>query len=274
MQLDFDEDDGEQSSATMELPGETRLRSNKVTRWVYCKTEGICNLMWQVLHLILIFSTLTGKEWPWTVKEDGLSNQQQQPGRPGVFINGQPGKPGSTFWQRGEPEFACQCCHLRQLLQELLGRRLFNMWQLRRTQHPNKQFAEKTIFIKDWWIRFWGFRAWFGENWAAFVKSRGWAEQEPSICAGTGYPVPVFQIPVPAEPVPDIWQEKSRKICNSLNWFQRVTFTFQKNINRNKIFLLIFLIVETSMPVIPVAQRQKQDIPYSHKYLVSFPLNP
>ena len=28
------------------------------------------------------------------------------------------------------------------------------------------------------------------------------------------------------------------------------------------------------MPVIPVAQRQKQDIPYSHKYLVSFPFNP
>ena len=105
-------------------------------------------------------------------------------------------------------------------------------------------------------------------------RGRGWAEQEPSICAGTGYPVPVFQIPVPAEPVPDIWQEKSRKISNSLNWFQRVTFTFQKNISRNKIFLLIFLIVETSMPVIPVAQRQKQDIPYSHKYLVSFPLNP
>ena len=42
---------------------------------------------------------------------------------------------------------------------------------------------------------------------------RGWTEQEPSICAGTGYPVPVFQIPIPAEPVQDIWQEKSQE-----NW--------------------------------------------------------
>ena len=172
LQFDFDEDDGEQSSATMELPGETRLRSNKVTRWVYCKTEGICNLMWQVLHLILIFSTLTGKEWPWTVKEDGLSNQQQQPGRPGLFINGQPRKPGSTFWWDGKPEFACQGCCLRkfsfnrqQLLQELLWRSLFTVWQLRRLQHPNKQLAERTIFLNDWGIRFWGFRAGFGENW-------------------------------------------------------------------------------------------------------------
>ena len=103
---------------------------------------------------------------------------------------------------------------------------------------------------------------------------RGWAEQEPSICTGTRYPVPVFQIPVPAEPVPDIWQEKSRKICNSLNLFQRVTFTFQIKIYRNKIFLLIFLTVAAGMTVIPVGQRQKQDISYSHKYLVSFLLNP
>ena len=103
---------------------------------------------------------------------------------------------------------------------------------------------------------------------------RGWAEQEPSICTGTGYPVPVFQIPVPAEPVPDIWQEKSRKICNSLNLFQGITFTFWIKMHRKKFFLLIFLIVLTSMPLLPVAQRQKQDIPYSHKYLVSFPLNP
>ena len=44
--------------------------------------------------------------------------------------------------------------------------------------------------------------------------------------------------------------------------------------HRKKIFLLIFLTVVTGMPVLPVAQRQKQDIPYSHKYLVSFPLNP
>ena len=44
--------------------------------------------------------------------------------------------------------------------------------------------------------------------------------------------------------------------------------------HRKKFFLLIFLIVVTGMPLLPVAQRQKQDIPYSHKYLVSFPLNP
>ena len=43
--------------------------------------------------------------------------------------------------------------------------------------------------------------------------------------------------------------------------------------HREKFFLLIFLIVVTGMPLLPVAQRQKQDIPYSHKYLVSFALN-
>ena len=36
-----------------------------------------------------------------------------------------------------------------------------------------------------------------------------------SIFARTGYPVPVFQIPIAAEPVQDIWQGKSRKFCNS-----------------------------------------------------------
>ena len=44
--------------------------------------------------------------------------------------------------------------------------------------------------------------------------------------------------------------------------------------HRKKIFLLIFLTVVSGMPVLPVAQRQKQDIPFSHKYLVYFPLNP
>ena len=34
-----------------------------------------------------------------------------------------------------------------------------------------------------------------------------------------------ISIPVPAEPVTDIWQEKKRK-SNSLNWFEGVTFTF------------------------------------------------
>ena len=109
---------------------------------------------------------------------------------------------------------------------------------------------------------------------AAYLLVRGWTEQEPSICAGTGYPVPVFQIPIPAEPVQDIWQEKSRKIGNSLKWFQRVTFTFWIKMHRKKNFLLIFLTVVTGMPVLPEAQRQKQDIPSSHKYLVSFLFNP
>ena len=40
--------------------------------------------------------------------------------------------------------------------------------------------------------------------------TRGWAEQEPRICAGTGYLVLVFEILIPAEPVQDIWQEKKR----------------------------------------------------------------
>ena len=40
-----------------------------------------------------------------------------------------------------------------------------------------------------------------------YVVTWGWAEQKPSICAGTGYPVPVFQIPVPAVPLQDIWEE-------------------------------------------------------------------
>ena len=106
------------------------------------------------------------------------------------------------------------------------------------------------------------------------VAARGWAKQEPSICAGTGYLVLVFEILIPAEPVQDIWQEKSRKIGNSLKWFQRVTFTFWIKMHRKKIFLLIFLTVVTGMPLLPVAQRQKQDIPSSHKYLVSFLFNP
>ena len=44
--------------------------------------------------------------------------------------------------------------------------------------------------------------------------------------------------------------------------------------HRKKIFLLIFLTVVSGMPVLPVAQRQKQDILSSHKYLVYFLLNP
>ena len=43
------------------------------------------------------------------------------------------------------------------------------------------------------------------------LQIRGWAEQQ-SIFARTGYPVPLFQIPI-------LPGEKKRKICNSLNWF-------------------------------------------------------
>ena len=56
-------------------------------------------------------------------------------------------------------------------------------------------------------------------------SARGRAEQEPRIC-----------IPVPAVLAQNIWQEKSRKICNSLNWFKGVTFTFWIKINRENIF--------------------------------------
>ena len=54
---------------------------------------------------------------------------------------------------------------------------------------------------------------------------RVWAEQEPRIC-----------IPVPAVPVQDIWQEKNQKICDSLNWFKGVTFTFWIKMHRKNIF--------------------------------------
>ena len=54
---------------------------------------------------------------------------------------------------------------------------------------------------------------------------RGWAEQEPRIC-----------VPVPAVPVQNIWQEKSQRICNYLNWFRGVTFTFWIKMYRKNIF--------------------------------------
>ena len=55
--------------------------------------------------------------------------------------------------------------------------------------------------------------------------TRGSAEQEKRNC-----------IPVPAVPVQEFWQEKSRKIFNSLNWFKGVTFTFWIKMHRKNIF--------------------------------------
>ena len=55
--------------------------------------------------------------------------------------------------------------------------------------------------------------------------TRGWAEQKQRI-----------SIPVPALPVQEFWQEKKRKICNSLNWFKGVTFTFWIKMHRKNIF--------------------------------------
>ena len=162
-----------------------------------------------------------------------------------------------------------QRCHWCGAMNDLLGVKIGEIETLQELGRlcPILLFIVRALWVEEEVVPHWDVHT-------NVFGIRGWAEQEPSICAGTGYPVPVFQIPVPAEPVPDIWQEKSRNICNSLNWFQRVTFTFQIKIYRNKIFLLIFLPVATGTPVIPVGQRQKQDIPYSHKYLVSFPLNP
>ena len=37
-------------------------------------------------------------------------------------------------------------------------------------------------------------------------------------------------------PVQNIWQEKNRRICKSLNWFKGVTFTFWIKIDRKNIF--------------------------------------
>ena len=76
---------------------------------------------------------------------------------------------------------------------------------------------------------------------------RGWAEQEPRIC-----------IPVPAVPVQDIWQVKTRKICYSLNWFKGVTFTFciKKKISSLKSIQRftnypVFFLPEVPIPALP-----------------------
>ena len=67
-----------------------------------------------------------------------------------------------------------------------------------------------------------------------------------------------------------------KKACNFSfsELFSGNHFHFLYKVHRKKIFLLIFLTVPTGLPVLTVAQRQKQDILSSHKYLVSFPLNP
>ena len=57
------------------------------------------------------------------------------------------------------------------------------------------------------------------------LYNRGWAEQEPRI-----------SIPVPAVPVSELLAGNSQRICNSLNWFMGVTFTFWIKIDRKNIF--------------------------------------
>ena len=57
------------------------------------------------------------------------------------------------------------------------------------------------------------------------IWSRGRAEKEPRI-----------SIPVPAVPVSELLAGKSQRICNSLNWFKGVTFTFWIKIYRKNIF--------------------------------------
>ena len=57
------------------------------------------------------------------------------------------------------------------------------------------------------------------------VQYRGRAEKEPRI-----------SIPVPAVPVSELLAGKSQRICNSLNWFKGVTFTFWIKIDRKNIF--------------------------------------
>ena len=57
------------------------------------------------------------------------------------------------------------------------------------------------------------------------MSTRGRAEKEPRI-----------SIPVPAVPVSELLAGKSQRICNSLNWFKGVTFTFWIKIDRKNIF--------------------------------------
>ena len=92
---------------------------------------------------------------------------------------------------------------------------------------------------------------------------RGWAEQKQRI-----------SIPVPALPVQEFWQEKSRKICNSLNWFKGVTFTFWIKMHRKNIFpkinsknykFSVFFPARIPVPAMPEPES---------KFFVSVPLTP
>ena len=93
--------------------------------------------------------------------------------------------------------------------------------------------------------------------------TRGWAEQKQRI-----------SIPVSALPVQEFWQGKSRKICNSLNWFKGVTFTFWIKMHRKNIFpkinsknykFSIFFPARIPVPAMPEPKS---------KFFVSVPLTP
>ena len=84
---------------------------------------------------------------------------------------------------------------------------------------------------------------------AAQEQGRGRAEREPRI-----------SIPVPAVPVSELLAGKSQRICNSLNWFKGVTFTFWIKIYRKNIFPKInskiykfsgFFLPEVPIPALP-----------------------
>ena len=85
------------------------------------------------------------------------------------------------------------------------------LWTLKPLHQPSKACLSLEIESfrrrrKHIWLSITGI--WLGIIDCQLIRGR--AEQEPSICAGTGYLVLVFEIPIPAEPVQDIWQEKSR----------------------------------------------------------------
>ena len=81
------------------------------------------------------------------------------------------------------------------------------------------------------------------------TQDRGRAEKEPRI-----------SIPVLAVPVSELLAGKNQRICNSLNWFKGVTFTFWIKIYRKNIFPKInskiykfsgFFLPEVPIPALP-----------------------
>ena len=88
-----------------------------------------------------------------------------------------------------------------------------------------------------------------------------------------GYLVLVFEISIPAEPIPDICRKKPEK-CLFSELISGSNFHFLNKMPGKKPSCSFFLTVLTGMPVLQVAQRQKQYILSSHRYSVSFPLNP